>query len=252
MLGLDDDRVEYLLVLLEVRTLFNAVARDLGELAVDVDERAVVLFDVVAVNKVVALLEGLVEELRHRDDLVLLEHLNFGRHGAIADLVESGLEARLLRVGLLEVLEFVAHLEEDLLDCAIELVEFGVFVIRLVEHDALEHDVQDAVAKRVGEGNDGVELAAVRLALVRDIEADEDLQPLFRVILDEVAHCNEVGAVHGVLKPGGADDVVLDVVERVLLLLEHVLFRDEHEEQVLAVFDQPLLELGDQRLVLVH
>jgi len=87
---------------------------------------------------------------------------------------------------------------------------------------------------------------------VRDVKAYEHLQLLLRVLLDKLTDFDVVGPVDGVFEPGGPDDVILDVVECVLFLLEHVLFGDEHEEEVLAGIDQPLLEVGDQSLVFVH
>lgn len=87
---------------------------------------------------------------------------------------------------------------------------------------------------------------------MRDVEAYEHLQLLLHVILDKLTDFDVVRPIDWVFEPGGPNDVVLDVVECVLFLLEHVLFSNEHEEEILAGIDQPLLEVGDQSLMFVH
>jgi len=107
----------------------------------------------------------------------------------------------------------------------------------LIEHDPFELDIPHAVADGVCKGEDRVEFAFVGLPFVRDVKADEHLQPLSIILLDEVADIDLVWSVDRVFEPGGPDNVVLNVLECVFLLFERVLFGHEHKEEVVAIFD---------------
>jgi len=250
--GFDDNRLKNLFVLLEVQPIIDTVSGDFGELAVLVDQRTVLLFDVITVDEVVALFECLLEHLSQGYDLILFEQFNVGGGDAVPDVVEPRFDVGLLRVRVSQDLEFSAHFAEDFFHCVFELVQLGVLVLRLVEHDPFELDVPHAVADGVGQREDRVEFAFVGLPFVCDVKADEHLQPLSIIVLDEVAEVDVVWSVDRVFEPGGPDNVVLNVLESVFLLFERVLFGYEHQEEVVAVFDQPLLEVGNQSLVFVN
>jgi len=48
---------------------------------------------------------------------------------------------------------------------------------------------------------------------VGDVKADEDLQPFFGVLFNELTDCDVVWSIEWVFKPDGPDDIVMYVVD---------------------------------------
>lgn len=84
----------------------------------------------------------------------MFEQFDVGGSDTVADVVEPRFEVGLERVRPLQVRNSTTHFKQDTLHCLFELLQFGVFVLRLVEHDTLELDVPYAVADGLGQRQD--------------------------------------------------------------------------------------------------
>jgi len=94
----DNNWLKNLFVLLEVQPVIDTVSSDFGELTVLVDQRTVLLFDVITVDEVVALFECLFKHLGQGYDLILFKQFNVGGGDAIPDVVDPRFDVGLLRV----------------------------------------------------------------------------------------------------------------------------------------------------------
>lgn len=151
MFRFDNDTVEDLFILLEVQPFINTVPSHLSKLPIIVDKCTVILFDVITLHEIVPLPECLFKQLCHGYDLILFQQFNVGSCDAVPDVVEPRFELGVAWVGWLKGLEFIPHFEQDILNCVFELLQFRVFVLGLVEHDAFKFDVPHPITYRVGQ-----------------------------------------------------------------------------------------------------